>query len=262
MLTLMPLSGLQTALKRRNSKTYDFSRRGSLSVYTTYSLPTSKSYMRRFSSFEELAPIFNLLTPPPEKTVIKKMSSFRRRSSRKSSSCSESSEECETKCCEELDSQIAKIKKQLSQLKNEDIELAQRVDDLHSSVNDMCKTHNIDPSAQEEVLLERKTSSNSLSVIRESSVEVVDDDGSDSEDESFEEYCKATLPKIGARSTPLSFRPLNVLPGCEVADPKRHCLLNNTLRTKVKSSPQLNLIRNDLSDESSGSSCRLSIISV
>lgn len=58
MLTLMPLSGLQSALKRKNSKNYDFSRRGSLSVYSTYSLPTSKSSLRRFSSYEGLAPIF------------------------------------------------------------------------------------------------------------------------------------------------------------------------------------------------------------
>ena len=54
----MPLSGLQSALKRKNSKNYDFSRRGSLSVYSTYSLPTSKSSLRRFSSYEGLAPIF------------------------------------------------------------------------------------------------------------------------------------------------------------------------------------------------------------
>ena len=58
MLTLMPLSGLQSALKRKNSKNYDFSRRGSLSVYSTYSLPTSKNSLRRFSSYEGLAPIF------------------------------------------------------------------------------------------------------------------------------------------------------------------------------------------------------------
>lgn len=58
MLTLMPLSGLQSALKRKNSKNYDFSRRGSLSVYDTYSLPTSKNSLRRFSSYEGLAPIF------------------------------------------------------------------------------------------------------------------------------------------------------------------------------------------------------------
>lgn len=58
MLTLMPLSGIQSALRRKNSKNYDFSRRGSLSVYSTYSLPTSKNSLRRFSSYEGLAPIF------------------------------------------------------------------------------------------------------------------------------------------------------------------------------------------------------------
>ena len=60
MLTLMPLSGLQSALRKKNGKNvnYDFSRRGSLSVYSTYSLPTSKNSLRRFSSYEGLAPIF------------------------------------------------------------------------------------------------------------------------------------------------------------------------------------------------------------
>ena len=58
MLTLMPLSGIQSALRKKNNKNYDFSRRGSLSVYSTYSLPTSKTSMRRFSSYEGLAPIF------------------------------------------------------------------------------------------------------------------------------------------------------------------------------------------------------------
>ena len=57
----MPLSGIQSVLRRKNSKDYDFSRRGSLSVYSTYSLPTSKSSLRRFSSYEELAPIFQQL---------------------------------------------------------------------------------------------------------------------------------------------------------------------------------------------------------
>ena len=57
-MTLLPFSGLQSAVKRRNSKTLDFRRRDSISVYATYSLPNSKSSMRRFSSYEELAPIF------------------------------------------------------------------------------------------------------------------------------------------------------------------------------------------------------------
>lgn len=70
MLTLMPLSGLQSALKRKNSKNYDFSRRGSLSVYSTYSLPTSKSSLRRFSSYEGLAPIFQQFLSQQQQTDL------------------------------------------------------------------------------------------------------------------------------------------------------------------------------------------------
>ena len=60
MLTLLPLSGIQDVLKRRNSTTMDqfTDRRGSISVYDTYSLPNSKADMRRFSSYEQLAPFF------------------------------------------------------------------------------------------------------------------------------------------------------------------------------------------------------------
>ena len=60
MLTLLPLSGIQDVFRRRNSTTMDqfTDRRGSISVYDTYSLPSSKADMRRFSSYEQLAPFF------------------------------------------------------------------------------------------------------------------------------------------------------------------------------------------------------------
>ena len=60
MLTLLPLSGIQDVFKRRNSTTMEqfTDRRGSISVYDTYSLPSSKADMRRFSSYEQLAPFF------------------------------------------------------------------------------------------------------------------------------------------------------------------------------------------------------------
>ena len=60
MLTLLPLSGIQDVFKRRNSTTMEqfADRRGSISVYDTYSLPNSKADMRRFSSYEQLAPFF------------------------------------------------------------------------------------------------------------------------------------------------------------------------------------------------------------
>ena len=105
MLTLLPLSGLHSALKRRNSKTYDFSsRRGSLAVYSTYSLPSSKNSMRRFSSYEELAPIFQMLGEDKPSTTksLKRKSSIRKSvAPRKDSTCAD------------LDAQIARIKGQL-----------------------------------------------------------------------------------------------------------------------------------------------------
>ena len=108
MLTLLPLSGLHSALKRRNSKTYDFSRRGSLSVYSTYSLPSSKSSMRRFSSYEELAPIFQIIG----QDVQSKTRSLKRKGSAKQSAPSKDVAES-TYACDELDAQIARIKGQL-----------------------------------------------------------------------------------------------------------------------------------------------------
>ena len=113
MLTLLPLSGLHSALKRRNSKTIDFSRRDSISVYSTYSLPNSKSSMRRFSSFEELAPIFHLLSHDDKKhqsSKPKSSLSFRRSVKRSAPAASSGNSDA---ACADLDAQIARIKGQL-----------------------------------------------------------------------------------------------------------------------------------------------------
>lgn len=104
MLTLLPLNGLHAALKRRNSKTYDFSRRGSVSVYSTYSLPQSRNSIRRFSSYEELAPIFQLLAQDgklPKRN--KELTKEKHKSLKREASAS----------CADLDAQLAKIKGQL-----------------------------------------------------------------------------------------------------------------------------------------------------
>ena len=78
MLTLLPLSGIQDALKKRNNKTlHQFGdRRGSIAVYENYSLPiNSKASMRRFSSYEQLAPFFHQIlaqepnSPPSTRTA-------------------------------------------------------------------------------------------------------------------------------------------------------------------------------------------------
>ena len=109
MLTLLPLTGLQAALKRRNSKTIDFSRRGSISVYSTYSLPRdSKSSMRKFSSYEELAPIFQLMQN--DEDVSKPRSIMGRRASVAVTTSSRSQADG---ACAALDAQLARIRGQL-----------------------------------------------------------------------------------------------------------------------------------------------------
>lgn len=155
MLTLLPLSGLQDAFKRRNSTTMDkfTDRRGSISVYDTYSLPSSKADMRRFSSYEQLAPFFQQIfsqeninykpapppapAPPSSTTTNSNASSTPdgfppsfvrgRRGSisrftsaltgsfrRQKSVTPKSSSETEPEVsCDDLDAQIAKIKGQL-----------------------------------------------------------------------------------------------------------------------------------------------------
>lgn len=205
-----------------------------------------------------------------------------------------------------------------AQLKNEDTEISQRVDDLHSSVGDLYREHSnverqhmlttslttsltatlspttkvkdssqspVSSSPPESLSLHHQSttmpsnlSSGSLSVIRESSFEILDDDlpakddsSSDDDDEqSFEDYCRANIPKLGvshAKRQPISFSALDDvdLPA-EHFDPKKYCLPNNLKVTPTShSAPQLQLIKNDLSDSSSShcdSNQRWSVISV
>ena len=206
-----------------------------------------------------------------------------------------------------------------AQLKNEDTEISQRVDDLHNSVGDLYREHNVErqhmfttslttsltatlsptttranvpsqspvsTSPPDSLSLRRQSttmptnlSSGSLSVIRESSFEILDDDlpavdhcssDDDDDEESFEDYCRANVPKLGvshASRQPISFKALDDvdLPA-EHFDPKKYWLPNNLRVTPTShSAPQLELIKNDLSD-SSGSGCdsnqRWSVVSV
>jgi hypothetical protein len=116
-------------------------------------------------------------------------------------------------------------------------------------------------------------SSGNLTVIRESSFELLDDelkdDSSSDDEQSFEDYCRTNIPKLGTTRTaaaanqPIKFSALDDvdLPA-EHNDPKRYCLPNNLdLRPKSESAPQLEVVRNDLSDSSSSSSQRWSVIS-
>ena len=151
MLALLP-SGIQDAFRRRNSTTMDqfTDRRGSISVYDNYCLPNSKADMRRFSSYEQLAPFFqqilsqdnvpaNPVPPAPAPTPAQPTSSnnaapivpsplvrarrgsigriasaltgsFRRQRSVPAKYTSQSESEVS---CEDLDAQIARIKDQL-----------------------------------------------------------------------------------------------------------------------------------------------------
>ena len=137
MLTLLPLTGFQDAFKKRSSKTMDQfgDRRGSISVYENYSLPSSKSSVRRFSSYEELAPFFEQISPrekspapastqsPLVKTRRNSVtsalkSSFRRR---KSFSVSSPSKSSAGTTCNDLDAQLARIKNQLVSLVSESL---------------------------------------------------------------------------------------------------------------------------------------------
>ena len=118
-------------------------------------------------------------------------------------------------------------------------------------------------------------SSGSLTVIRESSFELLDDEledeGSSDDEQSFEDYCRTNIPKLGAtrattKSKPISFPALDDvdLPASH-ADSKKYWLPNNLdLRPTSRSAPQLEIIKNDLSDSSSGGSShqRWSVISV
>ena len=116
-------------------------------------------------------------------------------------------------------------------------------------------------------------SSNSLAVIRESSFEILDDDlsaaGDDSssdDEQSFEDYCRMNIPKLGTSRTshqPISFTALDdVELTADQVDPKKYWLPNNLeVRPRSNSSPQIQLIKNDLSDEDR-SNPRWSVVSV
>ena len=94
----------------------------------------------------------------------------------------------------------------------------------------------------------------------------LDSDSSDDDEQTFEDYCRTNIPKLGmtrAARRPIKFTALDDvdLPA-EHKDPKRYCLPNNLdVRPKSESAPQLEVIRNDLSDSSSTSSQRWSVIS-
>lgn len=317
MLALHPLSGLQAALKRRGSKTaHDFTRRGSISVYSTYSLPSSKSSLRRFSSFEELAPIFNqVVSDSSERKAVKHAEStavpkflLRRRASVFAALYRPGSEPAAGSTAG-LDAQLERIKGQLERLQGKSLEMSRRVDSLHSSVESLCSQQrpasaprpreppapaknprHCTPSlkADSGSGLLRVDSGSSLGAIHEECRELVfesdadsgclDSSGSDSDSESFEDYCNSVLTRLGHQpsSSPLSPATINFPPidpqssplppaAMEEIDPKSHLIPNNLFcPSPSRSTPSLHIIRNDLSLHDSSpflDEKRLSVIS-
>lgn len=141
-----------------------------------------------------------------------------------------------------------------AQLKSQDIDMTQRVDDLSCSVQDLCVQHRDKiPTSLSTTSLRSVRESLSERLDNESVVEV--SDTSDSEDEqSFEDYCRSTFSLIGDRkpssSTTINFPSVDIVVRCVDDDPKQHCVLNNnfSLHPKSQSAPILNQVHNDLSE--------------
>ena len=300
MLTLRPLSGLQAALKRRASKTtHDFTRRGSICVYSTYSLPNSKSSMRRFASYEELAPIFKTGAPDGERKVSESavVHALAVVSQRRPWDPSPAPEQA---CTTRLDAQLERIKGQLAELRDGNQEMSHRVESLHCSVETLCRkrpasaaSHSVSRRASPApapapaptsatvtakpvqcIPLRKTESGSSLRAIHEEYRELVclsdsdsgclgsSDSDSDSDEgpESFEDYCRSVLTRLGRDRPSLSLH-FSPPPGFsfpaldpqplpeeeEEVDPKRHLVLNNLVRCPTScSAPLLDVIRNDL----------------
>ena len=154
-----------------------------------------------------------------------------------------------------------------AQLKNEDLEMSQRVNNLSSSVEELCKSpiQSAQPARPRlselrrhsiaEAMLRRPDSYCNLEVVQESDLE------SDDDDLSFEDYCKSYIPKVGKRES----HPKVQVPSFDevdtLSDPKKDIMPNNLLKPKAKSVPaQLDIIWNDLSLPAPQSQ-RLSMIS-
>jgi hypothetical protein len=338
MLALLP-TGIQDAFRRRNSTTMDqfTDRRGSISVYDNYCLPSSKADMRRFSSYEQLAPFFQQilsqdnvpakpLPPAPAPTLAQPTSpssannaapivpsplvrarrgsiskfasaltgSFRRQRSAPAKPISQSESEVS---CDDLDAQIARIKEQLAQFKSEDTDMSQRVDDLSSSVEELC-VHNAhsalnSPSSissqdhlyyrlRQEKMLRSQCRRHSVSVsglqsISESAIDSEEEEDGENDSIATGDVCLRLSAQMRC-SRPSSYASVSEEPELspnpeeayvhDYANTKDYCLLNNTFKQspkrKANSMTQLpHMIRNDLTRQRSGtSSKRHSLISI
>lgn len=134
MLSLTPLSGLQAAIKRRNSK----ARRDSISVdRSNLALPGT---IRRFSSSETI----NSPVQPaaPSVATVSRRSSFSRKIRKISVGNVQVQTDVIDTCCA-LDTHIAQIKRKLAEFREEDVDMSERVEDLTNALGDLCQNYHI-----------------------------------------------------------------------------------------------------------------------
>ena len=141
--------------------------------------------------------------------------------------------------------------------------MSQRVEDLSSSVESLYNERvspnaRVQPSTPVRLMITRSSPTSSLKAIHENRID------SDSEDEqSFEDYCRGLSKMVRKVSLPcpLPFHEVDIDP--LAPSPKDHCIPNNILQPKSKSTPRLNLVRNDLSkhDAVDRTDQRLSVVS-
>ena len=209
MLSILPIpsfSGL-----RSKAKSAELKRRDSSSNIYSQSLPSTA---RRFSSYEELGPLFQSLVVVQDEP--KKSGSLRRHNLHQSVKAKSSSRDTG---CEELDAKIARIKGQLTRLKSDHMDMTHRVDDLTSSVGQLYQTnkHRIQSVAAPPAAVAGRPCSTASSPVSGSSLESIV--------EGANESC-AVHQQIDE-------------------SPRMCCVQNNLGKPRSKSAAQLCVIRND-----------------
>lgn len=206
MLSLLPLpsfSGL-----RNKAKSTELKRRDSSGNIYSQSLPSAT---RRFSSYEELGPLFQSLVVVQESQ--KKSGSLRRHNLHQSVKAKSSSRDGG---CDELDATLARIKGQLTRLQSDHMDMNHRVEDLTNSVGQLYQSNkHLIPLP----VAARPPSSSSSSVVSGSSLESVVECAKE---------CSAITQEVDE-------------------SPRMCCPQNNLGKPKSKSAAQLSVIRNDFS---------------
>ncbi|KAL5484619.1 hypothetical protein EMCRGX_G021148, partial [Ephydatia muelleri] len=211
MFSLLPIpsfSGL-----RSKAKSTELKRRDSSSNIYSQSLPSTA---RRFSSYEELGPLFQSLVVVQE---AQKGSSLRRHNLHQSVKAKSSSSR-DAAGCDELDAKIARIKGQLTRLKSDHMDMNHRVEDLTSSVGQLYQSnkHRVQ-SPRAPAAVAGRPSSTASSPLSGSSLESIIESANE---------CSAITQQIDD-------------------SPRIDCLQNNLGKPRSKSAAQLSVIRNDFS---------------